>query len=185
MEYFHTPADKNQKISISYACLTVPAEISAGFGKATLDEMAVVESEFEYEDGNAPSSYRYSNGTTEFLVLLFDAALVGQSCSTERSYCRQRQMMSYIEGVFPAIAGHPDIYSIAKKTEDNRRKAVLFENLSEDPLFGHKIILDKKYKNFHIFGAKGTVSEDGKGIDIYTELAPGEAFVLEIFDGDE
>ena len=60
----------------------------------------------------------------------------------------------------------------AREEELDRRAKALFENLSLDPMFEFDIELAKPCKEMELFGAEGTLSEDGMRIHITSDVAP-------------
>ncbi len=179
-EVFRTRRDHGERISISNACLAV-SDPAGVFVRAQLAPDAVVESEFVFSDNSrAPSSYRYCDGGTEYLVLLFDATLAGQSCGAENSYCRQRQLMDFIGDAYPKIEGHPALYLLCKESEDGRRRSLLFENLGDDPLVGATVELDRPCETVTLWGMAGELSLDGRCVKLQNDLHPGEAMVLSV-----
>ncbi len=179
LEVFHTRRDSNERISISNACLGI-SDTKDVFYAARLAAAAVVESVFIVNGHTVPSSYRYRNGETEYLVLLFDATAVGQSCSAENSYCRQRQLMDFMGYTFPRIEGHPELYVLCKESNDGNRRSVLFENIGDDPLFDAKIELDRFTTAVSLWGAEGMLSADGQTVYLHSTLYPGEAMLLTV-----
>ena len=87
-----------------------------------------------------------------------------------RSYSRQKQVLDFIGGEFPVIRNYPGTYTLYKTNGNSA--AVLFENLSLDPMFDFDIELAKPCKEMELFGATGTLSEDGMRIHITSDVAP-------------
>ncbi len=179
IEVFHTARDRGERISISNACLSVPAFADV-YVSAELAPDALVESEFVLQNKTVPSSYRYRSGDTECLVLLFDATFAGQSSGAENSYCRQRQLMDFIGSPYPKIEGHPELYLLCKESKDGRSRSLLFENLSEDSLFDAHITLDQPCASITLHGAEGILAEDGLSVRLHSALHPGEAMLLTV-----
>ena len=74
----------------------------------------------------------------------------------------------------------PEIYSICAESPDGKKQAVLFENLSRDPVFDFTIDIGRECAEFTLFGAEGVLSEDGKQLQITSEFAPSAAMVLDV-----
>ena len=177
--YLH-PDGRKSPISISNSGLALMEPMHCGYYDVTLTEDAKVLSEFVYHDGNRPSSCLYRSGNTEYFILLFDAAALGQSSSAECSYYRQTQLMDFIGNTYPAVKGEAGIYSLCKQSADGKKMALLLENLSYDTLFDFAIELDGSWKNVSLFGGEGSLSPDRKRIDVSTDLPSGGALVLEL-----
>ena len=157
---------------------------AGGVYRTELKAGAEVLSRFPVGTEEIPASYRYHNGTTDFLVLAFDARAVGESSSVAISYYRQKQIMDFVGKRYPYIRKEPEIYTICTESEDGGKQAVLFENLSRDPVFDFDIEIGKGCKEFRLFGAEGVLSEDRTRIHVTTEFAPSAAMVLEV-DAEE
>jgi len=162
------------------AHIGTPLDCSKGFYNVTLKDGAVVESMMQTGEGMLPSSYRYHNGTTEFLVLAFDTMAVGESSTFYRSYCRQQQLMDFVGGAYPYIKKHPHLYSLCAESEDGNTQAVLFENLSIDAIYDFTIELGRPCKAFTLVGAEGILSEDRTRIYVSQDFAPFSALALEV-----
>lgn len=167
-------------ISISNSGLGLMGSMHCGFYDVSLSSDAKVLSEFVYHDGSRPSSCLYRSGNTEFFILLFDAAALGQSSSAECSYCRQKQLTDFIGNAYPTVLGEAGIYALCKQSADGKTMAVLIENLSYDTLFDFSVTLDGTWETVSLFGGKGTLSEDRRSIFIATDLPAGDAIVLEL-----
>ena len=180
LEYFAV-----QRLLLSGIGQGAPLAKTGGFYDVQLKEGARAESWFESQDGITVSSYRYHNDTTEFLVLAFDALAAGESSTLFASYCRQTQLMDFVGGTYPYIRGFSEIYSLCAASEDGREQAVLFENLSLDPVFDFEIELGKKCERFELIGAVGELTADKKRIRITTDFQPSAAMVLKVtYAGD-
>ena len=151
-----------------------------GYFDVQLDGSATILSRFTYHDKDRPSSCIVRKGNTEFFILLFDAAALGQSCSVECSYSRQRQLMEFIGNAYPAVKNEAGIYSLCKESADGKKMAVLLENLSYDTLFDFDIELDGSWDCASLYGAAGTLSLDKTRISVTTDLPSGGALVLEL-----
>lgn len=170
----------DERLLVFGAHIGTPLDCSRGFYKVTLKDGAVVESIAQNSDGDFPSSYRYHNGTTEFLVLTFDAMAVGESSTLYRSYCRQQQLMDFVGAEYPYIKKQPHVYSLCAQSQDGNTQAVLFENLSIDSIYDFAIELGKPCKEFTLVGAEGTLSEDRTKIYVAQDFAPFSALTLEV-----
>ncbi len=139
------------------------------FFDAVLKPCAKLHSQFRSINGKlTPASYTYESNGTQFLVLMLDAETVNPSCTVFRSYRRQQQLLDFVQGDFPTIRNAPGIYTLYKT--DGQETAVLFENLSLDPLFDFSIELGKPCRSVELFGAEGHL--DGNRVRITSELAP-------------
>ena len=159
---------ENLKISMVWA----PNLGTAKFYDCDLADDAVIHSRFLKEESST-GSYVYDNGTTKFLVLAFDAQTVSPASTMFRSYSRQKQLLNFIGGDFPVIRNYPGTYTLYKTNGNSA--AALFENLSLDPMFEFDIELAKPCKEMELFGAEGTLSEDGMRIHITSDVAPYSA----------
>ena len=151
-----------------------------GYFNIELDGNAKILSEFIYHDRKVPSSCILRRGNTEFFILLFDAAAVGQSCSIECSYSRQQQLMEFIGHTYPEIRNEPGIYCLCKESADGKKMAVLLENLSYDTVFDFSVELDGSWDCASLYGGEGVLSPDKKRVLVSTDLPSGSALVLEL-----
>ena len=179
-EVYLQPDGTKAPISISNNGLALMGPMHCGYYDVKLSESTEVLSEFAYHDGNRPSSCIYRNGKTEFFILLFDAAALGQSCSAECSYYRQRQLMDFIGNAYPAVKGEAGVYALCKQSADGKKMAVLIENLSYDTLFDFAIELDSSWDTASLYGGEGTLSPDKKRLSVTTDLPSGGSLVLEL-----
>ena len=152
----------------------------SGYYDAALAEDTKVLSEFVYHDKNRPSSCIVRRGKTEYFILLFDAAALGQTSSAECTYCRQAQLMDFIGGSYPAIKGESGVYCLCKQAPDGKKMAVLIENLSYDTIFDFDIELDGSWDTASLYGGEGILSPDKKRLSVTTDLPSGGALVLEL-----
>lgn len=132
------------------------SECSA-YRKMTLKENAVAESNYLLYDEQFPASYKYKNEDTEFLVLSFDSYELNHRSASAYSYSRQRQIIDFCEKI-PHIPDKPGVYQIYKKSD--KKCALLFINIFDDPIIDGDIILDKEYKDMKIIGASGVLCGD-------------------------
>ena len=139
------------------------------FYDVELKEGAKVMSRF---NNGAPSCFTYKN----FMVLTFDSATVGESSTVFCSYARQNQLLTFFDGPFPTIRGTAGIYSLC--AAEHNKQAVLFENLSIDPIYDCRIQLPGKCKTFSLYGAEGYL--EGDAIHITTEVTPSSSILLEV-----
>lgn len=167
-------------VSNSNSGLGLLPGMHSGYFDVALAEDAQVLSEFVYHDKNRPSSCILHRGGTEYFILLFDAAALGQTCSAECAYTRQRQLMEFIGGCYPAIKGESGIYCMCKQSPDGRKMAVLIENLSYDTLFDFAIELDGSWDTASLYGGEGFLSKDKKRFPVTTDLPSGGALVLKL-----
>ena len=121
-----------------------------------------------------PSSFRYDNGETEFLVFAFDGYGGYGTSHAFLSYYRQEQLLDFIGEKYPFIKGNPFVYTICK--EDENERAVLFCNFSEDELFDFDVNLDREYADMELFGAKGEMKN--KKIKIDSNVSAYGAFAV-------
>ena len=157
---------------------------TGGLYRTELKEGAQILSRFRTDSGAYEeeyiASYSYDNGKTQFLVFTFDARAAGENSGVACSYYRQKQVMDFVGGYYPYIRGAAEMYSICAASADGNKQAVLFENLSRDPVFDFVIELGRACTDFVLFGAEGTLSEDRTQIQIKREFAPSAAMVLEV-----
>lgn len=139
------------------------------FFDVELKEGAKVMSRF---NNGAPSCFAYKN----FMVLTFDSATVGESSTVFCSYARQKQLLTFFDASFPVITGVAGIYSLC--AGDQNKQAVLFENLSIDPIYDCCIQLPWKCNSFSLYGAEGYL--EGDAIRLTTEVVPSSSILLEI-----
>lgn len=179
-ERYHFCDGSTEYISISSSGLALFPQMHNGYFDVTLDGGNQVLSSFCYHDGDRPSSCRIRSGNTEFFILLFDAAALGQSCSAECSYSRQQQLLDFIGRKYPVIAGENEVYCLCKQSENGKKMAVLLLNLGHDTLFDHSVELDGAWDSVSIYGGEGILSIDKRQLRITTDLPAGEALVLEL-----
>ncbi len=140
----------DEKILLTYgSCL--------GYYNFTLKNNARVLSVFESDNSNYPSAYTYRSNGVEFLVLCFDVGVVPYQAAVLRSYLRAEQLREFC-GKFPKIVKSNCMYQICKKGDD--KTALLFSNLSENPVINGEIMLDDKYSDMEICGIKGVLLGD-------------------------
>ena len=168
-----------ERILLSDVGKGAPFAKTGGFYQVQCKEGAQTESYFEAGASQYPSSYRYHNGTTEFLVFTFDGLAVGESSSIFASYCRQNQIMDFVGGEYPFIRGFSEVYSLCARSQDSKKTAVLFENLSMDPIFDFEIELGRACAGYTLTGAVGQLSEDRKRIMITSDFGPSSVILLE------
>ena len=177
-EYFMAGGKK--VIALHNSGLGLFPGMHSGYYDVKLSEKATVLSEFSCRGGNKPSSCLYRSGNTEFFILLFDAAALGQSSSEECSYYRQQQLVDFIGNAYPAIQSEAGIYCLCKESADGKKMAALIENLSYDSVFDFDIQLDGSWDNASLYGIDGTLSPDKKRIHVDGELPSGGTLVLEL-----
>ena len=179
-EIYRLPDGSRERISNSSSGLALMGPMHNGYYDVTLKEEAQVLSEFAYHDGNRPSSCLYRSGDTEFFLLLFDAAALGQSCSALCSYHRQAQLLDFLGGQYPAIRKENGIYCLCKQSKDGKKMAALLLNLGHDNVFDFSIHLDGTWEDATLYGGEGTLSPDKKSIRVTTDLPVGEPLVLKL-----
>lgn len=170
----------SEKVHLFGIGVGAPHSTVDGFYQVHCKSDVKVLSQFTREKNSWPSAYTYKSGNVTYLVFTFDALAVGESSTLYTSYCRQTQLLSFIQPVFPYIAGHPGIYSICASSENRDSQAVLFENLSCDTAFDFHIKLSRPCSNFTLFGAEGTLDEDRMSIHITSDFVPFSALLLEL-----
>lgn len=173
-------AGSRKSIALHQSGMALTPQMHSGYYDVKLSVGAEVLSEFVYHDGNKPSSCLYRSGNTEFFILLFDAAALGQSSSVECSYYRQQQLMDFIGNTYPAVKGEAGIYSLCKQSGDGKKMAVLLENLSYDTLFDFAIALDGSWDAVSLYGGEGFLSPDKKRFAVTSDVPSGGALVLEL-----
>ncbi len=137
------------------------------FARAALKEGAELVTEFEDGAGRFPGSYRYRDGETEYLVLLFDAYRTREDHALFLSYIRGRTLREFANG-FPYMEDAPCLYTLAKRGKDET--ALLFLNIHEDPIIEGTVMLGRSYRSCTLLGAEGTL--DGDRITLHTDLPP-------------
>lgn len=153
--------------------ILLPKSESDGYYRTELKKDAAVLSAFDSDGILYPAAYRYKSGGTEFFVLTFDAAKMGHHAAALRSYLRAEQLRSFCEGL-PFIRNAPSVYQICKKNSDET--ALLFANISEDPIIDGEIELDKEYADAELCRACGTLS--GKKLLLTEAVAPYGVFAV-------
>ena len=135
----------------------LPFSVSDGYFEMILDEDANVMSEFEINGKRVPSVYSYNSGGSEMLIFAFDTERIPHRAAVLLSYARGEQIARFCGG-YPRIEKENGIYQLFKKgdVED----AVLFVNISDDPIIDGRITLSEKYSNAKICGAEGELSGD-------------------------
>ena len=179
-EHYYLADGTTEYVSNSHSGLGLFPGMHSGYYDAALAEDTKVLSEFVYHDKNRPSSCIVPRGKTEYFILLFDAAALGQTSSAECTYCRQAQLMDFIGGSYPAIKGESGVYCLCKQAPDGKKMAVLIENLSYDTIFDFDIELDGSWDTASLYGGEGILSPDKKRLSVTTDLPSGGALVLEL-----
>lgn len=170
--------DPGESIELNYVGEGAPLASTGGFWHVNCRDGAQIVSSFRREEAEWPAAYIYDNGTTEFLIFAFDAAAVGESSTVFASYLRQEQLYAFTEHAFPCIRRHPDVYTIC--ADDGTHRAVLFENMSPDPVFDFEIELGEPCAAYTLHGAQGLLSDDRRSIRVTTDFAPSAAILMEI-----
>ena len=179
-EYYYLADGTTEYVSNSHSGLGLFPGMHGGYYDAVLADDAKVLSEFVYHDKNRPSSCIVRRGKTEYFILLFDAAALGQTSSAQCAYTRQRQLLDFIGSGYPAVENESGIYCLCKQTPDGRKMAALIENLSYDSVFDFDIRLDGSWDCASLYGLSGTLAPDKKSIHVAGELPSGGALVLEL-----
>ncbi len=126
----------------------------AGF---RLAERAETVTEFGLEGDRFVGSYRYDNGSTEFLVLAFDGYSVRQDSALLGSYLRQKTLLDFADPVIH-LPHNPCVWMLVK--EGGGETAVLCLNLHEDPLLDATLALRRSYDSVQLIGAEGVLEGD-------------------------
>ena len=157
-----------------------PFSSNGGYYQVQCKPNVRVLSWFVRENNRRPASYIYDSGKTSYLVFTFDALSVGESSSIYASYCRREQLLDFIHPTFPHIERHNDIYCVSASSADRTQQAVLFENLSCDPVFDFRIELERPCRSFKLTGVEGELSEDHMSIRALSDFVPFSALLLEL-----
>ena len=145
-----------------------------GYFKVELKDGAKVLSYYQTAEGEEyPSCYTYSADGIEYLVLTFDVSKMTHNAVTLFSYKRAEQVRDFVGGLC-YIDKSTFLYQICK--ENQNQKAILFVNMSENPVINGKIALDKDYKNIKASGA--SVELKGKDVLINDCISPYGAFAI-------
>ena len=179
-ENYFLPDGAVEYVSNSHSGLGLFPGMASGYYDTVLADDARVLSQFVYPDKNRPSSCVLRRGGTEYFILLFDAAALGQTAGAECTYTRQRQLMDFIGNAYPAVVNEPGIYCLCKQSADGRKMAALIENLSYDSVFDFDILLDGSWDTASLYGLEGTLAPDKKSIRVTGELPSGGTLVLEL-----
>ncbi len=147
------------------------------FAKPTLKPGAAVLTEFGLEDERFAGSWRYHNGTTEFLVLAFDAYSVRQDNALFHSYLRQMTLLDFV-GPVPHLAGNPSVWMLVKQGGGER--AILCLNLSEDPIIEGVLELGCAPSSAEPVGAEGVL--EGSTLRLTAPVPPYGGFVAVLKD---
>lgn len=118
------------------------------------------------------ASYTYGN----FLVLNFDSSTVGEDNALLISYARGAQLKQFFKNPYPTVLGTSELYTVCAEGEGGH--AVLFQNLSMDPIFDFDILLPKRCRGFRAVGVEG--EDRGDRIHVAGEVAPMGCFLLEV-----
>lgn len=132
------------------------------------DEAKVASYYIDYNGDKAPSSWRIASGDTEFLVFAFNAYEEKGDSTILFSYDRTAQLQDFIGFKYPYIPECHNLYQICK--EENRERAVLFQNLGEDEIVDGQIMLDKAYQSMELYGAEGVM--EGNKIILHSVIHP-------------
>ncbi len=128
-----------------------------GYYNVKLKDGAKVISYYQTAEGERyPSCYTYCAGGVEYLVFTFDAGKLTHNAVTLFSYKRAEQVREFVGNVC-YVDKTTFLYQICK--ENNDQKAILFVNMSENPVINGKITLDGEYKDIKSCGANVTPKE--------------------------
>ena len=128
-----------------------------GYFRVTLKAGATAISEYEAQGERFPSAYTYQTADTELLVFTFDAERLPHYAATLLSYARADQLRTFCP-VLPAVTHAPGLYQLCKS--DGSTTAMLFVNISEDPIFDGEIQLDGAYATAELCGITGALQGD-------------------------
>ena len=131
------------------------AVASKYYGCELLEDAKVESYYIDYNGDKAPSSWKITNGDTEFLVFAFNAYEEKGDSTILFSYDRTMQLREFTGERYPYIPECHNLYPICK--DGNGERAILFQNLGEDEIVDAEILLDKEYKSMELFGAEGTL----------------------------
>ncbi len=143
------------------------------FARLTLKPGAEVVTEFGVGKERFVGSYRYDNGTTEFLVLAFDGYSVRQDNALFGSYLRQKTLLEFV-GRIPHLPGNPGVWTLVKKSESET--AILCLNIFEDPILDGVLELGTSYASAELIGAEGIL--EGTRIRLTDAVPPYGAFIV-------
>ena len=144
-----------------------------GYFDFKLKDNAKVLSTFEIDDVQYPSAYTYHSNGVEFLVLCFDVNVVPHQSAVLRSYLRAEQLRNFFGG-FSSIEKSNCLYQICKK--GNGETALLFMNLSENPIINGEISLDDYYTEMETSFVDAELV--GNKIKVNTFIAPFATFAI-------
>lgn len=166
------PTPKFERMGDEKALLTYSICVN-GYFKFNLKDSAAVLSEFDSDNERFPASYKYCSNGVEFLVLCFDVNIVPHQSAVLRSYFRAKQLHDFFTGL-PKINKSNCLYQICKKGDGET--AILFINLSENPIINGEIILDDYYSELKTCFVDAELK--GCKITIKSFVAPYAAFAL-------
>lgn len=142
-----------------------------GYYHVTLRDDACLVSEFEAGGVCRPAAYTYRSGDTELLVYTFCADKLSHRDNALTSYLRGEQLRQFCR---PAayMEKAPGLYQICK--EGDGETALLFVNISPDPVFEPCVKLSRAYSNGTLCGAAGKLV--GTTLRLDAPIAPYGAF---------
>ena len=145
-----------------------------GYYKFTLKEQADINAFFERNGESFPSEYTYKSGSCELLVYTFEIDLIPRLSALILSYGRSRSLARFCapEAFMENVSG---VYQICKRG-DTGEYAVLFVNISEDPVYGGVIRLKNAHTGAELFGAEGELC--GKELRLSSDIPPYGAFAV-------
>ena len=143
----------------------------AGYFCATLKPGASVVSEFEADGARFPAAYTYSDGKTAYLVLTFAVGRLSHKDNALTSYLRGEQLRRFCR---PAayIEKAPGLYQVCKRGDGET--ALLFVNISGDPVFDVTVTLDRPHTGCVLCGAAGKLT--GSTLRLDDPIPPYGAF---------
>ena len=167
----------DQRISISHPS-------GRFYESCVLKENAKILSWFETEGKRIPSAFTYQNGTTEFLVYLFDGYSVNESSGIFCSYGRQKQILDFYSD-FPVVRNCPFIYQLCKRNETET--VAFFANIFEDEMWDFAIELDRNYRLAECCGIRtedcGICNEGNVSVmRVHSEVAPYGMFAIRLIN---
>lgn len=145
-----------------------------GYFKVGLKDGAKALSYYQTAEGEKyPSCYTYSANGIEYLVFTFDVSKMTHNAVTLFSYKRAEQVRQFVGGIC-YVDKSTFLYQICK--ENQNQKAILFVNMSENPVINGKIALDKEYKNIKACGTSAELK--GKEVLLSACIPPYGAFAV-------
>ena len=123
-----------------------------GYYSFSLSNGASALSFFEIGGKKIPSAYTYKSGNTEMLVYTFDIQSIPHLSAVLLSYERGRQLADFCEPV-AYLGDAPGVYQICMQRDGEY--ALLFVNISEDPIIDGVVGLSRDFARAELCGASG------------------------------